>query len=113
MSRLARYSLLLSAILVMAGYFPQLLDLAFGQGVLKTQLFYSPVIQKFVWRDRLLSPEENGVEDAHHALFVQMDQDGSRYDRREFEKLLPFIYYKNMELWGLLPLIIKGRSFDL
>ncbi len=109
---LARYALILPAVFVLAVYVPALLDTGFGQRIQKTHLFYSPVIKKFVWRDKLLDPPRQGLEEVHHAQFVQEDQDGNRYTRQEFEKLLPFIYFKNMELWGLLPLELEGRSFD-
>lgn len=112
MMLLARYALIIPAIIVMAFYAPMLFDMAFGERVQKTHIFYSPVIKKFIWVDRLLSPEKEGLEDVHHALFVQMDQDGKRYTRQEFEKLLPFIYYRNMEIWGLLPIELNGKVFD-
>lgn len=109
---LARYAIILPAIFVLAVYLPMLFDLGFGERVKKTHMFYSPVIKKFVWRDKLLNPAKEGLEEVHHAQFVQKDQDGKRYTRQEFEKLLPFIYYKNMELWDLLPLELEGRTFD-
>ncbi len=108
----ARYAFVFCAVLVMSVYLPQLFDLAFGQRVAKSHLFYSPVLEKFIWRDSLLEPPPDAKESMHHALFLQMDQDGRTYDRQEFEKALPFIYFKNMELWGLLPLELKGQSFD-
>ncbi len=112
MMLLARYALIIPAIIVMAFYAPMLFDVAFGERVQKTHIFYSPVLKKFIWLDKLISPEEEGLEDVHHAQFVQMDQDGKRYTRQEFEKLLPFIYYRNMEIWGLLPLELEGKTFD-
>lgn len=112
MMLLARYALIIPSIIVMAFYVPMLFEVAFGERVQKTHIFYSPVIQKFIWVDKLIYPEEEGLEDAHHAQFVQMDQDGKRYTRQEFEKLLPFIYYRNMEIWGLLPIQLQGRTFD-
>lgn len=112
MMLLARYALIIPSIIVMAFYVPMLFEVAFGERVQKTHIFYSPVIQKFIWVDKLIYPEEEGLEGAHHAQFVQMDQDGKRYTRQEFEKLLPFIYYRNMEIWGLLPIQLQGRTFD-
>jgi len=109
---LARYALILLAVIVLAVYLPMLFDMSFGERRPKTHLFYSPLCKKFIWRDKLLRPAEESQEKVHHAQFVQMDQDGKRYTRQEFEKPLPFIYYKNMELWGLLPLKIDGESFD-
>lgn len=110
MTLVSRYALTLGAVLVMAIYTPLLFDMAFGERIKTTHLFYSPVIEKFVWRDKLLELPESGEK--HHARFVQMDEDGNRYSRKEFEKLLPFIYYRNMDLWGRLPLELQGRRFD-
>ncbi len=108
----ARYAFVCVAVLVMSVYIPQCFDLAVGQRVAKSHLFYSPVSEKFIWRDTLLEPPPSAKEGMHHALFLQMDQDGQTYDRQEFEKQLPFIYFKNMELWGMLPLQLQGKSFD-
>jgi hypothetical protein len=109
---IARYALVLPALLVLAVYVPMLFDLSFDARIKKTHMFYSPVINKFIWRDKVLDPAEKGLGEVHHAQFVQQDQDGRRYTWREFEKLLLFIYYKNMEIWGLLPLRLHGKSFD-
>lgn len=108
----ARACLLIVATFVLALAVNQLFELTFGQRIAKTHLFYSPVTEKFIWRDTLLEPAKEGLEDLHHAQFVQMDEDGTRYTRRQFEELLPFIHYRDMEIWGLLPLTIKGRTYD-
>lgn len=111
MVRLSRYSLIAAAVVLLAVYVPKVVTMAFGEREPKTHLFYSPVSEKFVWREKLRHPEGNGKEALHHAQFVRMDQDGKRFTREEFEQLLPFIYYKNMDIWGLLPLHLKGQVF--
>ncbi|NCA73071.1 MAG: DUF4857 domain-containing protein, partial [Sphingobacteriia bacterium] len=67
-----------------------------------TQLFYSPVIERFVYTEL--------VGEGHQ--FIYRDLDGRDYSREDFEALIPFIYYKNMELWGRLPLTLGGQTFD-
>ncbi|THB63152.1 MAG: DUF4857 domain-containing protein [Desulfovibrio sp.] len=110
---LARYALMLTAVLVLAVYVPMLFDASFGERDKKTHMFYSPVLKKFIWRELVVgTPPEGEIEDVHHAQYVQMDQDGNRYTRRDFETMLPFIYYKNMDVWGLLPLELEGQVFD-
>jgi hypothetical protein len=109
---LARYALVILVVLVLAVFVPVLSDMMFGQRPMKTQLFYSPVSEDFVWRDKLPKGMDANPQKKHHIQFLITDKEGNMYKRQEFEKLLPFIYYKNMELWGLLPIELKGESFD-
>ncbi|EXJ14188.1 DUF4857 domain-containing protein [Imhoffiella purpurea] len=101
-ARLARWSLLLLTILLLAIWIPQAKELLFDDRFGKTQLFYSPVIERFVYKEL--------IGEGHQ--FVYRDQDGTDYDRESFETLIPFIYYKNMELWGRLPLVLGEHRFD-
>ncbi|MEA1051851.1 DUF4857 domain-containing protein [Lamprobacter modestohalophilus] len=101
-ARIARWSLLLLTIVLLAVWWPLLKDLLFEYRYGKTDLFYSPVIERFVYKELLGEGHE----------FLYRDQDGNDYDRQTFETLIPFIYYKNMELWGKLPLQLAGQSFD-
>jgi hypothetical protein len=100
--RLSRYALIILAIIVMGVYIPMFYHKIFDQKLGKTQVFFSPVIKKFIFQEM--------VGDAHD--FINKDEDGKIYDRQQFETLIPFIYYKNMELWGKLPVIIEGKTFD-
>lgn len=97
---IARFSLALVMMTVLAVALPGLYDLAFGVETARTQLFYSPTRETFVYR------EHHGDHD-----FVYADREGNAFDRRTFEQSIPFIYYKNMEIWGLLPLTIDGKSY--
>ncbi|TCT24041.1 DUF4857 domain-containing protein [Thiobaca trueperi] len=101
-ARLARFSLLLLVVFLLAVWLPQLKGLLFEYRFGKTQLFYSPVIERFVYTELL--------DEGHQ--FVYRDQDGRDYSREEFETLIPFIDYRNMEPWGRLPLKLGGRTFD-
>lgn len=101
-ARLARFSLLLLVVFLLAVWLPQLKGLLFEYRFGKTQLFYSPVIERFVYTELL--------GEGHQ--FVYRDQDGRDYSREEFETLIPFIDYRNMELWGRLPLKLGGRTVD-
>ncbi|PLW76611.1 DUF4857 domain-containing protein [Cohaesibacter celericrescens] len=101
-ARLARYASLLLAVFVLAVWLPQLHNMLFEYRFGKTHLFYSPVIKKFIYKEL--------VGEGHQ--FIYRDQDEKDYSREEFEALIPFIYYKNMEIWGKLPLLLDGQSFD-
>lgn len=54
-----------------------------------TYLFFSPVAKTFLFRE-------------HHGdhKFIHGSAGGVLYERRDFEQLLPFMYHRNMELWG-------------
>ena len=101
-ARLARWSLLLLIVFLLAVWLPQLWNLVFEYRYGKTQLFYSPVLEDFVYTELL--------GEGHQ--FIYRDAAGNDYTREEFESLIPFIYYKNMELWGRLPLEIGGQRLD-
>ncbi|PIE68780.1 MAG: DUF4857 domain-containing protein [Deltaproteobacteria bacterium] len=99
--RLARLALMLLAVMVMGVFLPIGQKMLSGESMGKTQLFYSPVIKKFIYREK--------VGEGHS--FVTLDEDGTSYDRTTFETMIPFIYYRNMELWGKLPLVLDGQTF--
>jgi len=97
----ARLALILVVVAVCALFLPRLWETAFGEAVAPTHLLYSPVRDAFVFR------EHHG----HHD-FVYGDTAGDVFDREAFERSLPFIYHRNMAVWGLLPVEIDGRTFD-
>jgi hypothetical protein len=99
---IARWSLLALAVFMLAVWLPFAKDLLFEYRYGKTDLFYSPVIEGFVYKELLGEGHE----------FVYRDEAGEDYEREGFEALIPFIYYKNMELWGRLPLELGGQRFD-
>ncbi len=96
-----RFAFAALVMLVLAIAVPAAYTLVFGVEVAPTQLFYSPVRKAFVFR------EHHGAHD-----FIYADQHGERFDRRTFETQIPFIYYRNMDLWGLLPITLDGQTFD-
>ncbi len=95
-------SLSLLTVALAAIVLPMVYAIAYSPKVAPTHMFYSPVKQDFVFR------EHRG----HHD-FTYATASGETFDRRAFETSLPFIYYKNMDIWGLLPVEIGGQSFDL
>lgn len=102
MRTLSRWSLLVLVVVVLAFALPQLYAVIFVSKVARTQLFYSPVRSAFVFR------EHHGDHD-----FTYADNNGNVFDRKTFETQIPFIYYKNMDIWGLLPLTINGQTYDM
>ncbi len=101
-ARIARGSLLLLTVLLLAIWLPKAKDVLFEYRFGKTHLFYSPVAETFIYKELLGEGHD----------FIYRDREGQDYTREEFESLIPFIYYKNMEIWGKLPLTIGDRTFD-
>ena len=102
-------------ILVSAVYLPVLYDKIVMDEVEKTHLFYSPVSQDFILKEKIVGkiPEAaKGFAFDHHSNLAYMKADGTYVPRRTFERHLPFIYYKNMEILGILPITLSGRTFD-
>ncbi len=99
------------SIMVSAWALPLLYDLALLEPIDRTHVFYSPVLRKFVYTEQLRHADPQAAEksEGHHADIVYRDEDGVYYDRLAFEAALPFIYYRNMEMRGLLPLYLDGR----
>ncbi len=115
MRNVAAFCLILLTVLAAAVYLPGLYGKLFYERVRKTHLFYSPVTEGFVYKEKILGeppPEALAKAEDHHAETAYRDEDGRWYTRREFEERLPFIYYKNMEIWGRLPLQLNGRTLD-
>ena len=115
MRTLSTIALTLLTILIMALYLPMLYEKLFVEEVKKTHLFYSPVSHRFVYTEKIVGhiPQESlATAEDHHADKAYRDQDGKWFTRVAYEKQLPFIYYKNMELWGLLPLKLDGVELN-
>ena len=109
---MARAALAALSIILSALYGPLLYDKLLGEDIETTHLLYSPVLDKFVWKESARGHDHaSAYAEDHHAGIIYTDEDGMHYSRQDFEKLLPFIYYKNMELWGLLPLEIGPHTF--
>ena len=115
MRRLATFSLIIVTIAVASVYLPMLYGKVFFQRIEKTHLLFSPVTRRFIYKEKIVGEIPAAVREKaedHHMEIAYRDADGTYYSRVEFEKNLPFIYYKNMELWGLLPLHLGGGQFD-
>lgn len=114
MHTLARLAIGLLIVVILAIYLPTLFAMSFDTPLRKSHLLYSPVLEQFIWKEKVLNPPEEAeaLAEDHHAEFVYQDEAGVYYTREDFEKNLPFIYYKNMELWGLLPITLAGQTFD-
>ncbi len=110
----ANVSIYILSIFSLSWALPYAYDFVFSKEVSKTALFYSPIDKIMVYTEQLRIDDEKAREKSenHHADVVYKDALGNYFTREEFEAKIPFIYFRNMEMRGLLPLEIDGQSFD-
>ncbi len=114
MHLVSRICLLVLVILTTSFYLPLLYEQLVISPVEKTHLFYSPVAEEFIYTEKIVGKIPAEVyqhAEEHHLTLAYRTESGRWLSRLEFEQLLPFIYYKNMEIRGLLPMHIAGRDF--
>ncbi len=113
-TRLATLCMYFIAICFFAWILPMFYQLLFVKSVDKTHMFYSPVDNNMIFTEQLLERDLKAEEKSenHHADVVYKNEAGDYFTRNEFEAKIPFIYYRNMELRGLLPLTLHGKSLD-
>ncbi len=113
--RIANLCMYVISICFFAWVFPLFYDLLLIKTVDKTHIFYSPVDNNMIYTEQLLEGDPKAAEksETHHADVVYKNEQGEYFTRNEFEAKVPFIYYRNMELRGLLPLQLHGKSLDM
>lgn len=90
----------LFGILVLAVALPLFVGALSGNVQGKSYIFYSVISENFVYQDA------HGGHD-----FTYGDSDGRIFDQAEFERRLPFVYWKNLDIQGQLPIAINGKIF--
>ncbi|MCR4667259.1 MAG: DUF4857 domain-containing protein [Desulfovibrio sp.] len=110
----AFFCLLLFAVLALSWALPHTYGLIFVKPIEKTQLFYSPKLSRCIFTEQIRGndPEAAKKSEGHHSDIVYKDELGNYYDRLAFEAALPFIYYRNMEMRGMLPVSVDGKTYD-
>ncbi len=99
--KVSRFSLLLLSVFSLSYALPIFFDTITMQERGNPLLFYSPLLEKFIYRESLGGHQ-----------FQYRDETGKDYTRVEFEEQLPFLYYKNLEKKKKLPVTVGGKSFD-
>lgn len=66
----------------------------------KFYLFYSAILNDFVY-------QENGPH--HTFLYGTLN---TEMDKEQFEGALPFVYWKNLDIQGKLPVVVEGKSYN-
>lgn len=102
------------SVLLLSSSLPLLYDMIFEKDIPKTHIFYSPTAKSMIYTEQLFYGDKKAAEksDTHHADVVYKDEAGNYYTREEFEAKIPFIYFRNMEMRGLLPMEIDGKIYD-
>jgi len=99
LNKLSRYTIILLIIVVSAFQLPDFFSMLFDKKVTTPRMDYSVMIDEFVYT------EYHGMGQIDY-----MDITGKTYAEREYYKLLPFMYYANLDKWGELPEKIKGME---
>ncbi len=102
------------SIFLLAWALPQSYSTLFEKQVAKTHIFFSPTLKKMVYTEQLLIDDMEAAKKSenHHADVAYKDEEGNYFDRVGFEAAIPFIYFRNMEMRGLLPMDIDGQSYS-
>lgn len=72
----------------------------FAKDFQKFYIFYSPILNDFIYQKN---------SKGHHFEYGTAEQ---TFDRQVYEDSLPFVYWKNRDIQGRLPIFIGAESFD-
>ncbi len=112
--RIASLCMYIMSICFFSWALPTFYDMLFTKSVAKTHMFYSPVDNNMIYTEQLLARdlEAEAKSETHHSDVVYKNEKGEYFTKNDFEAKIPFIYFRNMEMRGLLPLNLHGQSFD-
>ncbi|PIS27973.1 MAG: hypothetical protein COT43_07765 [Candidatus Marinimicrobia bacterium CG08_land_8_20_14_0_20_45_22] len=102
LTKISRYIFILIFILAAAVYLPEFYWKFFGKRSDFALIYYSPIIKQFVG---------NRVNRSNEMEYF--DFQGSSYSKIEYEKLLPFMYYYDLDKWNVLPREVQGIPIDI
>jgi hypothetical protein len=100
LNRFSRYAIILIIVVAAEVHLPQFYWKILGKRLPVARIYYSPITDDFVG----LHSSEDGV--------IYADRAGNQMDRRDFEILLPFYNYRDLDAWGVLPDSVKGIPMD-
>lgn len=101
LNKMARYAIIIIIIVISAIHLPKFYTKLLDKKQSSPKISYSPVLDKFVYY------QYTGNK------MKCTDFDGNIYARKEYEKLLPFMFFRDLSKWGVLPDIIKGLPIDI
>jgi hypothetical protein len=101
LKKLSRYAIIIIFIIVAAVHLPHFYYKIFYKSVRSPIVYYSPTIKDFAY----FKHTEQGLQ--------FRDGKGNTYKRKGYEKLLPFLYYRDLDKWGVMPDTIQGLPVDI
>ena len=101
LNKISRYIIILLIIIVAAVYLPNFYWMIFQKSVGSPSIYYSPLKDDFVYR------QWNRLTGSKY-----YDSVGNTITKREFRIALPFLYYRDLCKWGILPDSVKAFEFD-
>ncbi len=101
-TKISRYVFIVLFILAAAVYLPGIYWKVAGKSANSASLYFSPVINEFV-----------GTRSSRTGDSEYFDVQGKTYTLMEYEKLLPFLFYYDLDKWNVLPKEIQGVPIDI
>ncbi|HMA62026.1 MAG TPA: DUF4857 domain-containing protein [bacterium] len=101
LKKLSRYAIILVLIISASVFLPRFYHKIVDKSTRSPIIYYSPVIEDFAFFQHT----------GGHMAFK--DGEGNTYSRKGYEKLLPFLYYRDLDKWGVLPDTIQGVPTDI
>lgn len=97
LNKISRYTIILLIVVVTALYLPDFFSMLFDKKVNSPRMNYSVINNEFVYTRYF------GM-----GQIERKDIKGNTYTEREYNQLLPFMHYANLDKWGILPSEIEG-----
>lgn len=91
----------LITILIVASFTYEKLSNDYKNTFNRYYIFYSPILKDFIYQKNLKG---------HN--FEYKDKNNNKYTRQNYEKLLPFVYWRNLDIQGKLPIIIDDMKYE-
>ena len=102
-AKISRYSIIILVTISLSILLPNLYWMIFDKPIRTPQVSFSPIIKDFVFTQ---TKKNNGDK-------MYLDNQGNSYDRKNYQALLPFSYYYNLERWDVLPDTIDGIPISI
>lgn len=100
-SRIARYLLILLTSLIFSIIITEYYWMSFEKAIYPPKVYYSPITENFV------------ITKVRNKKYLVTDKEGNELSRKDFERLLPFLTYKQLLYKGTMPDTIQNVSIDV
>ena len=100
-SRIARYLLILLTVFVLSIIVTEYYWMAFEKAIFPPKVYYSPISKNFV------------ITKIRNKKYFITNKEGNKLTKKDFERLLPFLTYKQLLYKGLMPDTIQNIPIDV